>query len=165
MPFSKGKSGNPAGRKPGSRNRATLAFEELLNAQAEALTQKAVELALAGQPGMLKLCLERLAPTRRGRCIDLAIGEIETIADLAAAQLKVVNAAASGELSPDEAGAISKALDSTRVALVTCAEQERLDRDEDRLDQDRAARTKKMEEQKRKIDAMLFPKAPRQSTV
>jgi len=44
----------------------------------EALTQKAVELALAGQPGMLKMCLERLAPARRGRPIDLGLGTIET---------------------------------------------------------------------------------------
>jgi hypothetical protein len=42
-PFVKGRSGNPAGRRPGSRNRATLAAAALLAGEAEALTRKAVE--------------------------------------------------------------------------------------------------------------------------
>ena len=46
--FAKGKSGNPNGRPQGSRNAATLALESLLDGQAEALTQKAIDLALAG---------------------------------------------------------------------------------------------------------------------
>jgi hypothetical protein len=39
--------GNP-GRPKGSRNKATLAAEALLDGEAEALTRKAIELALAG---------------------------------------------------------------------------------------------------------------------
>src|SRR5262245_33233647 len=42
--FKPGQSGNPAGKKPGTRNRATLALEALLDGEAEALTKKAVEL-------------------------------------------------------------------------------------------------------------------------
>ena len=42
--FAKGKSGNPNGRPQGSRNAATLALESLLDGQAEALTQKAIDL-------------------------------------------------------------------------------------------------------------------------
>ena len=41
-----GVSGNPAGCQPGSRHRATKAVEGLLDGRAEALTQKAVEMAL-----------------------------------------------------------------------------------------------------------------------
>src|SRR5262249_55444794 len=47
-PFPPGVSGNPAGRLPGPRNRATMAAEALLDGEAEALTRKAVELALEG---------------------------------------------------------------------------------------------------------------------
>jgi len=47
-PFAPGTSGNPAGRPKGARNRATVAAEALLEGEAEALTRKAVELALAG---------------------------------------------------------------------------------------------------------------------
>jgi hypothetical protein len=46
--FPPGVSGNPAGRLPGTKNRATKEAEELLEGEAEALARKAVELALAG---------------------------------------------------------------------------------------------------------------------
>ena len=49
-PFAKGRSGNPRGRPAGFRNKATTAAALLLNGQSEALTSKAVELALAGDP-------------------------------------------------------------------------------------------------------------------
>ena len=45
--FRKGHSGNPAGRPPGTRNKAADSAELLLEGEAEALTRKAVELALA----------------------------------------------------------------------------------------------------------------------
>ena len=57
-PFEKGRSGNPAGRPRGNRNRSTLAAQLLLQGEAEALTRKAVELALSGDPTALRLCIE-----------------------------------------------------------------------------------------------------------
>ncbi len=47
--FKPGKSGNPNGRPLGSRNKATLAVEALLDGQSEALTQKVMDLALVGR--------------------------------------------------------------------------------------------------------------------
>ena len=44
-PFQTGQSGNPGGRPKGSRNATTLALETLLDGQATALTQKAIDLA------------------------------------------------------------------------------------------------------------------------
>ena len=56
-PFEKGRSGNPAGRPRGVPNKSTLAAQLLLQGEAEALTRKAVELALGGDPAALRLCL------------------------------------------------------------------------------------------------------------
>lgn len=56
-------AGNP-GRPRGSRHKATLAVEALLDCEAGALTQKTVEMALEGDGLALRLCLERVAPPR-----------------------------------------------------------------------------------------------------
>jgi Family of unknown function (DUF5681) len=48
--FEKGRSGNPAGRRPRCRNNVSLAAEALLDGEAEALIRKAVELAFSGDP-------------------------------------------------------------------------------------------------------------------
>ena len=52
-PFPKGKSGNPTGKRRGTRNAATLISEALLDGQSEALTNKAIEMALRGDSGLL----------------------------------------------------------------------------------------------------------------
>ena len=54
-------TGNP-GKPKGARHRATLAVAALLDGEAEALTRKAVDMALAGDRAAMRLCLERLAP-------------------------------------------------------------------------------------------------------
>src|SRR5579863_7358049 len=59
-PFAKGQSGNAAGKAPGTKNRATLLAEQLLDGEASALARKAVEMALRGDAAALRLCLERV---------------------------------------------------------------------------------------------------------
>src|ERR1051326_5864413 len=54
-PFSKGRSGNPLGRPQGSKNRATIAAETLLDGEAEALTRKAIRMALAGDSTAMRM--------------------------------------------------------------------------------------------------------------
>src|SRR5271167_839746 len=75
-PFEKGRSGNPAGKPPGARNRATLAAEKLLDGEAEALTRKAIERANEGDGVALKMCLDRIIPVRREPFADYASDEI-----------------------------------------------------------------------------------------
>lgn len=65
--FRPGVSGNPRGRPVGSHNHATLLAATLLEGEAEAITRKAVELALAGDPMALRLCMERILPPMRER--------------------------------------------------------------------------------------------------
>src|SRR2546421_6936578 len=59
-PFAKGN--RPAGRRAGSRNKKTLAAAVLLEGEAEALIRRAVELAFAGDPTAMRLCIERILP-------------------------------------------------------------------------------------------------------
>jgi hypothetical protein len=73
------------GRPQGARNRATLAAEALFDSEAEALSWKAVELALGGSEGALRLCLDRIVAPRRERPIQLAVPPIRSASDIAAA--------------------------------------------------------------------------------
>ncbi len=61
-----GVSGNPAGRREGSRNRATLALQALLDGEGERVVRKAVAMALEGNETALRLVLERLAAGCQG---------------------------------------------------------------------------------------------------
>src|SRR5215203_5447607 len=90
--------GNP-GRPPGARNRATLAALALLEGEAEALTRRCVELALAGDTAALRLCLERLLP--KGRAVRLQL-PLRTLEDLDAASEAVSGALAGGTVVLDE---------------------------------------------------------------
>jgi hypothetical protein len=101
--FQKGQSGNPAGRAVGSRNKATLAAERLFDGEADALSRKAVELALGGDGAALRVCLDRILPARRERPVQLDLPPIDSPADIAGAMAAVVAAAAQGRITPSEA--------------------------------------------------------------
>jgi hypothetical protein len=55
--FERSQSDNPAHRRVGCRSKATSAAVALLEDEAEALTRKAVELALSDDPTVMRLCL------------------------------------------------------------------------------------------------------------
>jgi hypothetical protein len=101
--FAKGKSGNPNGRPQGSRNAATLALESLLDGQAEALTQRAIDLALAGDLVALRICLDRILPPRKDRPVAFEIPPITTIEDAPKVMAAVTAAVAQGGLTVREA--------------------------------------------------------------
>jgi hypothetical protein len=52
------------GRPKGSRNKATIAIESLLQGQAEALTQTAIAKALDGDTFALQLSIDHMGTTR-----------------------------------------------------------------------------------------------------
>src|SRR6516225_5231757 len=96
--FRSGQSGNPAGRPKGARNRSTIAAESLLEGEAEALTRKAIQLALAGDVTALRLCIERLVPPRKDRPISLELPPITSAADASNAVAAVLGAVADGRI-------------------------------------------------------------------
>jgi hypothetical protein len=69
MGFQKGQSGNPAGRPPGSRNRAAMLLQNLLERDAERIARKAIDLAKAGDIAAIRMCMDRLVPTRKSDSI------------------------------------------------------------------------------------------------
>jgi hypothetical protein len=111
--FQKGQSGNPRGRPAGSRNSATLACEALLEGQAAALTQKAVDMALAGDTVAFKICIDRIFPPRKDRPVTFPLPPINSARDAADVMSSVMNAVATGQLTPADASELSKVVACT----------------------------------------------------
>jgi|SRR4051812_2057433 hypothetical protein len=126
--FEQGQSGNPAGRPKGSRNRSTLALEAILEGEGEALTRRAVEMALNGDGPALRLCLDRIYPARKDRPVTFELPPITTTADLPKATGALLEAVASGDLTPSEAADLSRSLDVHVKAIETTDIHERLAR-------------------------------------
>src|SRR5215213_735678 len=118
--------GNP-GRPKGARNKATLAAEALLDGEADALTRKAVEMALAGDTTALRLCLDRLLPPRKDRPVSFSLPPLTCARDAAQASSALLQAVTEGELTPLEAAELSKLVVSYVEALKACELEERLE--------------------------------------
>ena len=126
MQFQKGESGNPAGRPRGSLNRTTVLMQSLLEANAEAIARKAIDLATGGDLTAIRICFDRLVPARKHEPIALELPRLDTAADTVTAASTIVAAVAAGELAPSEAADIAKAVDIYVRALATQQFEERL---------------------------------------
>ena len=126
MTFHKGESGNPAGRPRGSLNRTTVLMQSLLEANAEAIARKAIELAKAGETAALRMCLDRLVPVRKDEPVVFDLPPLDTAADSVAAAASIVAAVAAGELTPSEAAELAKVIDVYVRALEAKGFEDRL---------------------------------------
>ena len=109
-------TGNP-GRPKGARNKATQAVLALLEGEGEALTRKAVQMALAGDGVALRLCLDRIAPPRKDSPVQFAMPRMATAHDAAQAAGAVLEAVSMGELTPTEGAQVMGLVDSFRRTL------------------------------------------------
>lgn len=122
--FAPGNRANPKGRIPGSRNKATQAAQTLLDGEVEALTRKAVEMALAGDTTALRLCLERILPARKEAPLPATdLPSITGAADLPSITAAILNAVTSGQITPGEGQSLA-ALTTAHGKAVELAELE-----------------------------------------
>src|ERR1700676_844218 len=115
--FEKGRSGNPRGRPVGARHKATLAAEALVDNEAERLTRKAIDLALAGDVTALRICLDRILPPRRERPGHFKLPVLRSPADAAAALAAITAAVAAAEITAGEAAELAKLVEAFVKAI------------------------------------------------
>jgi hypothetical protein len=111
MQFQKGQSGNPAGRPHGSRNKATVLMQNLLEGESEAIARKAIEMAKGGDMAAIRMCMDRLAPARRGAAISCELPPVETSGGAVAAMAAIIAAVAAGDVTPAEAASLARVID------------------------------------------------------
>jgi hypothetical protein len=118
--FAPGSSGNPAGRPKGSRDARTEFLDELLGGDGELIVSKLVAEAKDGRPWAVRLAIERLLPQRSPRRVKLAgLGRVDSAASLTVVVAQVIDRAAAGEITVDEAGAFLRLLEMQRRAIET----------------------------------------------
>ena len=111
--FAKGNPGKPKG----TRHKATQASLALLEGEAEALTRKAVDTALAGDTTALRLCLERIAPVRKDLPVQFALPGMNSAEDAAKAAGAVLDAVSQGDLTPREGAHVMALVETYRRTL------------------------------------------------
>ena len=105
------------GRPKGSRNKATIAIDSLLEGQAEALTQTAISKALDGDSIALRLCMDRIAPPMKDKPVVFPLPRMHGAVDASEAAGSVLRAVSDGELTPIEATRVMGLIDSFRRTL------------------------------------------------
>ena len=132
--FRPGTSGNPAGKKPGTRNRATILKEALRDGEDTAVARIVIDKALAGDAVAARFLLERLEPKPRGRPIHLEIPQGESPAGAVVAAFNAaLRAMAAGEITPDEALIVARFLEGRMRVLKAWQLEQKLTRWDDPL--------------------------------
>lgn len=128
MAFERGKSGNPAGRKPGTPNKATVAVRDRIANEADPLAF--LQRIMEGQPlerrddrdetalpskvypqladsvRAAQILAGKLAPDAKDRAIRFDVGRIESPKDAHTAVARIVEAMAAGDVTPSEAATV-----------------------------------------------------------
>ena len=108
------------GRPAGSRNKATIALQELLDGEGAAITRKAIELAKAGNERALRLCMERLIPPCRERPVRLNLPQdLTTARGVSSALAAIVAGVSQGDITTGEAVQLANVLEIRRKTIET----------------------------------------------
>jgi hypothetical protein len=126
------KPGNP-GKPKGTRHHATRLAEALIDGQAQEIVQKAIAMAVSGDPTALRVVMDRLCPPRRERTISITMPKINSVADLIMAAAALTDATASGDITPSEAASLSALVSNVAKAIETVEIVARLERLEEQF--------------------------------
>lgn len=107
-----GQSGNPTGRP-----KRIGMVRELLEVRRKDLVTKAIDLALAGDVGALRLCIERLAPPLKSNSEPVVIAGLADAKTLTEKCEAIVQAVGKGVVSPTVAGELLAAVGSMAKSM------------------------------------------------
>src|SRR5436305_3880617 len=109
--FLPGQSGNPPGKAPGTRNRATRLRELVADGEERVIGRVLIDKAKAGDAVAARFVISHLMPLPRGRAVALDFPEGTWPGDVVAMFNATMLAMASGEITPDEALTITRTFD------------------------------------------------------
>ncbi len=121
--FVPGQSGNPAGKAPGTRNRATLLRALMAEDEEQVIGRLVIDKAKAGDAVAARFVIGHLYPRPRARTVALELAGGLPAKNVVAAHDAVLTAMFAGEIAPDEAEAMTRVLDARMRALKAWREE------------------------------------------
>src|SRR5436305_745215 len=117
--FVPGQSGNPLGKAPGTRNRATLLRELMEEGEDRAIVRLVLDKARGGDAVAARFVVAHLCPRPRptARSVEIALPDGLPAHNVVAAHDAVLRALFACEIAPDEAEAVTRVLDARLRAL------------------------------------------------
>jgi hypothetical protein len=128
-----GISGNPAGRRPGTKTRKQALVESLFEGEVAEIAKKALELARAGNTECIRIVLDRVAPVRRGRPVHFKLPQVSDAADIVECFNGILRSCANGTLTIEEAQALASVVEAGSRAILVRELEDRIVRLETRL--------------------------------
>lgn len=112
------------GRPRGSRNKRTLALQEMLGKHGPALVSKCVVAALQGDKSSMRLCMERILPPLKYSPVQFPLPPIGTAVGVGKAMEQLIQNVAQGQITPDDAELIANML-GNRARLLSAENVEK----------------------------------------
>lgn len=106
------------GRPQGSKNKVSIAAENLFESESGAIARQAVKMAMNGHPQMIKLVLERTVPIKKSSPIKLeGMPVVDSVESAGQAAEFLLQSIASGMISPLDGEILSRVLDKRLHSL------------------------------------------------
>ncbi len=126
--FQPGQSGNPKGRPAGSRSKATILLQAMIEGEGEAVVRAMVDAAKGGDVAAGRALLDRLVPPSKSRPVRIELPPIEAPGDVTKAIGAILDEVAGGNITPDEGAAVAGLVELKRRAIETTDLESRIAR-------------------------------------
>ena len=124
--WQRGQSGNPKGKPKGARHATVQALDLLGRNSGEEILLAIIRSAISGDARSAELVLRRIWPEQKGRPLFLDLPAISDSSSMLAALARIIEAAASGEITTDEGAGLAGLVEAQRRAIETGELAERI---------------------------------------
>ena len=114
------------GRPTGSRNKSTVAAQRIFAEYAQPLVHKCIAEALKGDRSAMRLSLERILAPQKEQAVKVRLPDITTASGVAEALSTILQAVASGKLTPAQGQQLAEILEDRRRIIETVEHEKRL---------------------------------------